>query len=176
MAHPIEVNAITFESADGPVLSATWTYVDDLIPDSKVRELAELWFAALTALVDHVADGDLTADVLPVLPAQEGFLFHSMLAEQEVDVYVGQLVLTLAGAEPVTGRIVRAGAEDLTLTIPAVKKVPARDETYAYAGIDRADVQVEFSRKDPADTAPSTDAHDHHDDADDADASGDKEN
>ena len=98
MAHPIEVNAITFESADGPVLSATWTYVDDLIPDSKVRELAELWFAALTALVDHVADGDLTADVLPVLPAQEGFLFHSMLAEQEVDVYVGQLVLTLAGA------------------------------------------------------------------------------
>lgn len=90
---------------------------------------------------------------------------------------VGRLVvLTLAGAEPVTGRIVRAGAEDLTLTIPAVKKVPARDETYAYAGIDRADVQVEFSRKDPADTAPSTDAHDHHDDADDAEASGDKEN
>ena len=52
--------------------------------------------------------------------------------------------------------------------------MPARDETYAYAAIDRADVQVEFSRKDPADTAASTDADDHR--RDDADASGDKEN
>lgn len=86
---------------------------------------------------------------------------------------VGRLVvLTLSGAPPVTGRITRAGADDLTISVPAVKKVPARDETHAYAAIDRADVQIEFSRKDVPDTADHHDAD--HDD--DADASGDKEN
>ena len=67
---------------------------------------------------------------------------------------VGRLVvLAPSEGEPVTGRIVRAGADELTLQIPAVKKVPARDETFAYAAIERADVQVEFSRQeDKADT------------------------
>lgn len=89
---------------------------------------------------------------------------------------VGRLVtLTLSGAEPVTGRITRAGTDDLTLAIPAVKKVPARDETHAYAAIDRADVQVEFSRKDIADPADGVDADATPDPAG-ADASGDKEN
>ncbi|WP_051473471.1 non-ribosomal peptide synthetase [Saccharomonospora piscinae] len=97
MAHPIEINAVTHDSTDGPALSVTWTYASDLVPEQTVRKLAELWSGALTALVAHVDTGELVADVLPVLPAQEGFLFHRMLAEHEVDVYVGQLVLTLAG-------------------------------------------------------------------------------
>ncbi|KGN38389.1 ribosome maturation factor RimP [Knoellia aerolata] len=89
---------------------------------------------------------------------------------------VGRLVvLALTGAEPVTGRITRAGTDDLTISVPAVKKVPARDETHAYAAIDRADVQVEFSRKDTQDTQDTADPADTPD-ADDADASGDKEN
>jgi len=83
---------------------------------------------------------------------------------------VGRLVtLDVRDAAPVTGRIVRAGADDLTLAIPAVKKTPARDETFPYAVLDRAEVQVEFARKDETPSA----AAGHHDDAD---ASGDKEN
>lgn len=85
---------------------------------------------------------------------------------------VGRLVtLTVRDGAPVTGRISRAGAEDLTLAIPAVKKVPGRDETFAYAVLDRAEVQVEFSRKDSTDTT-GNDTTEH----DDAAASGDKEN
>ena len=71
---------------------------------------------------------------------------------------VGRLVtLTLTDADPVTGRITRAGVADLTLSIPPVKKTPARDETYPYAAIDRAEVQVEFARKDTADADASDD-------------------
>lgn len=83
---------------------------------------------------------------------------------------VGRLVtLTLRGAEPVTGRIARAGAEDLTVAVPALKKVPAREETFAYAVVDRGEVQVEFSRPDDTDSSHTTEH-------DDAEASGDKEN
>ena len=89
---------------------------------------------------------------------------------------VGRLVtLTLREGDPVTGRITRAGADDLTVAIPAAKKTPGRDETLPYAGIDRADVQVEFSRKDIADPADGVDADATPDPAG-ADASGDKEN
>ncbi|KGN36823.1 ribosome maturation protein RimP [Knoellia subterranea KCTC 19937] len=83
---------------------------------------------------------------------------------------VGRLVeLTPRDGERVTGRITRASVDDLTLTIPAVKKNPARDESFAYAAIDHADVQVEFSRKDDAETDLDPTAAD-------ADASTDKEN
>ena len=51
--------------------------------------------------------------------------------------------------EPVTGRVLRAGTADLTLEVPASKKTPARREDLAYAALDRAEVQVEFSRPDP---------------------------
>lgn len=78
---------------------------------------------------------------------------------------VGRLVtLSVRDAAAVTGRITRAGADDLTLAIPASKKVAGRDETFPYAVLDRAEVQVEFSRKD--DAAP---AAGHHDDAEPGD-------
>ena len=73
---------------------------------------------------------------------------------------VGRLVvLTLADGGQVTGRIARAGAEDLPLSVPSTKRVPAREEQHPYAGIDRAEVQVEFSRKDSP-TTPADDALD----------------
>ncbi|MFC7491881.1 MULTISPECIES: ribosome maturation factor RimP [unclassified Knoellia] len=84
---------------------------------------------------------------------------------------VGRLVvLSPVDGESVTGRITRAGSDDLTLHVPSVKKTPARDDTYPYAAIARADVQVEFSR--PEDT----DATDTPADDDPVDAPLDKEN
>jgi ribosome maturation factor RimP len=60
---------------------------------------------------------------------------------------VGRLLtLTPTEGEAVTGRLVRAGAEGLTLEVPATAKVPARTEELPYAAVSRAVVQVEFSR------------------------------
>ena len=60
---------------------------------------------------------------------------------------VGRLVtLTPVEGDPVTGRIVRAGAEGLTLDVPAAKKVPATSADFTYAGVSKAVVEVEFSR------------------------------
>jgi ribosome maturation factor RimP len=60
---------------------------------------------------------------------------------------VGRLVtLTPVEGEAVTGRIVRAGADRVTVEVPATKKVPGRTEDFAYAAVSRAVVQVEFSR------------------------------
>jgi ribosome maturation factor RimP len=74
---------------------------------------------------------------------------------------VSRLVtLTPVEGEPVTGRIVRAGQDDVTLEVPAVKKQPARREDFRYADVTRAVVQVEFSRgKDGA----AADEHEHED-------------
>ncbi|WP_020722882.1 non-ribosomal peptide synthetase [Actinomadura atramentaria] len=57
MAHAVEVNAITRDLADGPRLSATWTWPDGLLAEADVRDLADAWFAALRGLAAHVAAG-----------------------------------------------------------------------------------------------------------------------
>jgi ribosome maturation factor RimP len=60
---------------------------------------------------------------------------------------VSRLVtLTLHEGAPLTGRIVRAAAADVTVEVPATKKAPARTEVVPYAAVARAVVQVEFSR------------------------------
>ncbi|MEU6331181.1 condensation domain-containing protein, partial [Streptomyces sp. NPDC047049] len=53
LAHPVELNALTEDLADGPRLRATWTWAGHLLPEEDVRELAELWFSALDALTAH---------------------------------------------------------------------------------------------------------------------------
>lgn len=62
---------------------------------------------------------------------------------------VGRLVvLTPTGGEPVTGRVLRAGADDLTVD------VNGEHRTMPYAGLSRAVVQVEFSRRGGSDHGP----------------------
>ncbi|MBE1537387.1 non-ribosomal peptide synthetase [Actinomadura algeriensis] len=66
MAHALEINAITRDLPDGPVLSATWTWPGELLDGDDVRELADAWFTALRGLVAHVtaaASGDGAAPV-----------------------------------------------------------------------------------------------------------------
>nr|WSX25249.1 amino acid adenylation domain-containing protein [Streptomyces tubercidicus] len=53
--HTLEVNAITEDLPGGPRLNATWSWPAALLPEPDVRELAELWFEALDALVVHTA-------------------------------------------------------------------------------------------------------------------------
>ena len=79
---------------------------------------------------------------------------------------VGRLVtLTPLEGDQVTGRIVRAGALDLTLDIPPAKKVPARSADVAYADVSKAVVQVEFSRPGASPTDDGDAADDAADDA-----------
>ncbi len=56
------------------------------------------------------------------------------------------VILTPVEGDPVTGRIVRADGQGLTLELPATKKQPARRTEWAYADVAKAVVQVEFSR------------------------------
>lgn len=61
---------------------------------------------------------------------------------------VGRLVaVEHAGAET-TGRVLAADAGSVTLEVPATKNTPAREVTVPYAEVDRAQVQVEFTRRD----------------------------
>ncbi|MEV5593240.1 condensation domain-containing protein, partial [Streptomyces sp. NPDC052496] len=53
LAHPVEVNALTQDLADGPRLRVTWSWATGLLREGDVRELAELWFEALDAVTAH---------------------------------------------------------------------------------------------------------------------------
>ncbi|UQA92485.1 non-ribosomal peptide synthetase [Streptomyces halobius] len=53
VAHAIDVNALTEDRADGPKLTARWTWPQALFKEADVRDLAESWFRALEALATH---------------------------------------------------------------------------------------------------------------------------
>ena len=65
---------------------------------------------------------------------------------------VGRLVTATHDGHEVTGRVLRASGTDVTLDIPPTRSTPSRTETLAYAGLERAVVQVEFARPDDKDT------------------------
>lgn len=61
---------------------------------------------------------------------------------------VGRLVTARHDGREVTGRITSASGTEVTLEVPATRSTPASIETLAYAGLERAAVQVEFARPD----------------------------
>ncbi|MEZ3183055.1 amino acid adenylation domain-containing protein, partial [Streptomyces pimonensis] len=121
LAHALDINAVTVDGPDGPVLSATFAWAGGLLDEAEVRELAERWLRALETLAGEGTGGhtpsdfplvpDLTQeqvedleaahpgleDVLPLSPLQDGFLFHALYDAQDTDVYTAQLVLDLEG-------------------------------------------------------------------------------
>ncbi|MDV7336416.1 non-ribosomal peptide synthase/polyketide synthase [Rhodococcus oxybenzonivorans] len=134
----LSINAVTSESASGPQLEAKIAFAEEILDESDVWELAELWHAAAAALAEHASrpdGGGLTpsdvplvtvtqhdleileqrypeaSDVWPLAPLQSGMFFHSVLAEDAVDVYTAQVVLGLAGT--VDAARLRAAAEAL---------------------------------------------------------------
>ncbi|WP_346072797.1 non-ribosomal peptide synthase/polyketide synthase [Saccharopolyspora thermophila] len=82
LPHPVEVNAVTEDTAEGPRLSATWTWDTSLVDRDHVAALAERWVEALRALIRHVEDpnagggtpslGDLSQEEIDELEAELG--------------------------------------------------------------------------------------------------------
>ncbi|MFB9799400.1 amino acid adenylation domain-containing protein, partial [Streptomonospora salina] len=51
--HPLELNVLTRDGAEGPELTATWAWPQRLLAETDVREFADAWFAQLGGLVAH---------------------------------------------------------------------------------------------------------------------------
>ncbi|MDO3308054.1 amino acid adenylation domain-containing protein [Mycobacteroides abscessus subsp. abscessus] len=128
LAHSVELNAGTMDTAAGPELRANWSWAPSALDGAQADRLSRLWFEALAGICAHVRSGgggltpsDLAparlnqpqidalvqqydiSDVLPLTPLQQGLLFQAGFAEAtgdstEDDVYAVQLALTLTGA------------------------------------------------------------------------------
>ncbi|MGK8555450.1 amino acid adenylation domain-containing protein [Nocardia gipuzkoensis] len=120
----IDINAIVTDGPDGPRLGASFAFPGGLLSRERVRELADRWAAALAALARHAQRpdaGGLTpsdlplvavgqpdidvwerdypalSDVWPLSPLQSGLLFHALMAQSSVDVYITQARVELGG-------------------------------------------------------------------------------
>ncbi|WP_431042217.1 amino acid adenylation domain-containing protein [Streptomyces sp. P1-3] len=120
----LEVNSFVTDTASGPRLDAQFSFPGGVLSRDEVRELADLWCAALTALARHVAEpdaGGLTpsdlplvsvgqreielweqrypglSDVWPLTALQSGLLFQSLLTESDLDIYQVQLAFHVDG-------------------------------------------------------------------------------
>jgi non-ribosomal peptide synthase protein (TIGR01720 family) len=58
LAHAIELNAMTCDTAAGPQLSAHWSWAGQLFSHQDIHALAQTWFALLAALVTHAQRPD----------------------------------------------------------------------------------------------------------------------
>ena len=75
LPHALEINAMTLDGTDGPILSASWRWAPALLSTAEVGALARGWFAALEALVRHAAaphTGGRTPSDLPLVALSQG--------------------------------------------------------------------------------------------------------
>ncbi|MBK6016196.1 non-ribosomal peptide synthetase [Streptomyces sp. MBT53] len=120
----LEVNALVTDGERGPQLSARFAFPAGVLAHEDVRDLADLWSAALAGLAGHAAQpgaGGLTPSDVPLVPVrqseievwekrypglvdvwpptalQSGLLFHAMLADTTFDAYHMQMVYHLSG-------------------------------------------------------------------------------
>ncbi|MFI6362207.1 amino acid adenylation domain-containing protein [Nocardia sp. NPDC050630] len=130
----IDINTIVSDTVDGPRMVASFTFAAAILDEAAVRELAQDWLIALTAIADHSkhpAAGGLTpsdvplvrvsqveldrwrrnypglSDVLPLSPLQGSLRVLIELLDGSVDAYIIQLAAQLTG-ELDMGRLRRA--------------------------------------------------------------------
>jgi amino acid adenylation domain-containing protein/non-ribosomal peptide synthase protein (TIGR01720 family) len=123
--HTLEINTWIQDRPDGPTLHVSWRWPTELLTESAVEQLAQGWFQALRALVDHASQpgaGDHTpsdfslvslsqaqieqleathpdlTDIWPLTPMQEMLLAHELDDEPVPEAYLTQLVVELRGA------------------------------------------------------------------------------
>ena len=121
LTHALSLNALTGDLAEGPELIAHWSWASELFSEAEIRDLAELWFKMLQALVteaQHPQAGGFTPsdlplitldqdqieqleaqlppleDIWPLSSLQQGLLFHALY---DPSIYHVQLILELTG-------------------------------------------------------------------------------
>ncbi|MFB6977276.1 amino acid adenylation domain-containing protein [Streptomyces scopuliridis] len=62
MAHSLDLNAQTQDHPDGPRLVAAWAWPDGMFDEAEVRDLAETWFRALTAIAGRPGNRQAAPD------------------------------------------------------------------------------------------------------------------
>ncbi|HEY7717403.1 MAG TPA: ribosome maturation factor RimP [Pedococcus sp.] len=128
--------------------------VTETTPPLSLDEVAD----ATRAVSDALDDSDVMGEQPYTLEVTSPGVDRPLTLPRHFQRNVARLVtLTLAEGEPVTGRIVRAGAADLTVDVPAAGRQPARRLDLPYAAVSRAVVQVEFSRPGAADDTDHSD-------------------
>ncbi|MEV7130823.1 amino acid adenylation domain-containing protein [Streptomyces sp. NPDC093260] len=147
LPHALDLTATAVAYPEGPRLVAHWIWAGELFADDDVRDLADGWFRALKALVEHaeragtaggLTPSDLTlvslgqdeidrleaasdglADVLPLSPLQEGLLFHGLYDERGADIYTTLFAFDLRG--PLEADRLRRAAEALLRRHPNLR-------------------------------------------------------
>ncbi|HWM02353.1 MAG TPA: amino acid adenylation domain-containing protein, partial [Actinophytocola sp.] len=75
LSHPLELNVVARDGADGPRLFAAWTWPADLFAETAVEDLANTWFRALEAMAAHAerpdSGGHSPSDLTLVALSQE---------------------------------------------------------------------------------------------------------
>ncbi|MCV7077875.1 amino acid adenylation domain-containing protein [Mycobacterium szulgai] len=127
LMHSVSLNAATIDSGTGPALHANWTWAPSSgLDGAQIALVNQLWFDALSGICAVVqrggggltpADVPLTglnqqqidrlekryelADILPLTPLQQGFLFHTSTGhaygQGQADPYVVQINIGLSG-------------------------------------------------------------------------------
>ncbi|WP_343943877.1 amino acid adenylation domain-containing protein [Pseudonocardia zijingensis] len=117
----LEVNAVTVDTADGPQLSARFSWPAAVLDEHEVAALARRWVELLGAIAgDETVAGHTPSDfphvaldaadvaeleravpglqdVLPLLPLQQGMYFHARYGDDSVDTYRIQQIAELSG-------------------------------------------------------------------------------
>ncbi|MCI3928122.1 non-ribosomal peptide synthetase [Streptomyces sp. AN091965] len=141
LPHAVDANAIVQDLPDGPQLTLTLEWPDDLLDEAEIERLGQEWLDMLSGLARQAADpaaGGHTAsdfalvdleqheiealeaehsgagglaEVLPLSPLQHGLAFHAGYVGDGVDVYTAQAVLDLTG--PLDMRLLRKSVRGL---------------------------------------------------------------
>nr|WP_248782875.1 non-ribosomal peptide synthetase [Streptomyces varsoviensis] len=85
LPHVLGLNALTEDGERGPELVASWTFAERLLDEKSVRELAEGWFRALTALAEHAEHPDAGG----LTPSDVGL---GSITQHEIDEFEDDLV------------------------------------------------------------------------------------
>nr|WP_239476841.1 non-ribosomal peptide synthetase [Nocardia arizonensis] len=166
-AATLDIETVVVDGPSGPRLIASFASPSELLDAEWVRELADLWMAALGALAVHagrpdagghtpsdmplvrVGQGDIEQwereypnlrEAWPLTPLQSGLLFHALMTTATVDVYTMQAVIDLSGA--VDAERLRAAAQGLLDRYPNLRTAFVTDSSGQAVQIvlDRLDV------------------------------------
>jgi len=129
--------------------------VSDPMPSLSLDEVAD----ATRVVSDALDASDVMGEQPYTLEVTSPGVDRPLTQPRHFQRNVSRLVaLTPVEGEPVTGRIVRAGQDEVTIEVPATKKQPARTQDFRYADVSRAVVQVEFSRSRAEDEGDQNDS------------------